>query len=550
MGHGQGALGNAEDIAFAGDIAVVDAVFKCSAGTDAGDIAGLARVNGQIGRNVLIGTGVANAGEIVIPAAVCLDLAIHGQVVDAAAGGDEDAPAKARGDLGGLLHGNVHIVDLVVIAVEVAGPSVIAPGLDLTVGPIHGGADGDIGVVDGGHVDVGHEAKIEGLLRLAADLIGADGVIHQVSKFLQFRGIMDQEVAVRCLGQVCLLGKLHGNVPVGTGAALHGELDVSHLAGFAAIPILGDLVAAVILLFNAGAGTGIVGIHRQLKGIVLTHPVEAGLVHLRRQSDALVERHEDLWRPGGHICGNHHTALLDGDVGQVRGRGSCRGAGRGREDSAGDALGRYVDFGCAHTHKGHQTVLVHLGNTLVVRGPLDILEDRGFIPRRRLQLHRRVLGVIAIQIYAGRAVARGVLDGKVILPYIRPLNGQLEALRHISAGRGNGRSAQALSRDVAPGRAVVHIRLDLGDIVVLIDPGDGRVRALIRIEFYADAPVIVPGRRKIVQRQRVLILFICGGRSEELDVSDLRLCGHAGDGDGAGGEGYVGNIRSRLTIFV
>lgn len=216
------------------------------------------------------------------------------------------------------------------VSVKVAAPGIIPAAGVATELSVDGGADGDIGVVDGGHIDVGHEAKIEGLLRLAADLIGADGVIHQVSKFLQFRGIMDQEVAVRCLGQVCLLGKLHGNVPVGTGAALHGKLDVSHLAGFAAIPILGDLVAAVILLFNAGAGTGIVGIHRQLKGIVLAHPVEAGFVHLRRQSDALVERHEDLGRPGGHICGNHHIALLDGDVGQVRGRGSCRGAGRGR----------------------------------------------------------------------------------------------------------------------------------------------------------------------------------------------------------------------------
>ena len=466
--------------------------------------------------------------------------------MDAATGGDQDAPAKARGDIGGLLHGNIHVVDLVVIAIEVAGPSVIAPVLVLTIGAVHGGADGDIGIVDGGHVYVGHEAEIEGLLRLAADLVGADGVIHHVGKLLELGGIVDQEVAVIGLGQLCLLGKLHSNVPIGAAAALHSELDVRHLAGLAAVPILGDLVAAVGLLFDAGIGTGIVRIHRHLKGIVLAHPVEAGLVHLRRQNDALIERHVDLGRPGGHIRRNHHIALLDGDVGQLRGGGRRGCTGRTFNGLALGVYGFHRDSGGTHALEGHEAVLVYRGHALVGGRPLDILDVRGSVLCRSRQLLSRVLGVIATQICTGGAVTRGVLDGELTGYGAR--KGQLKTSRQVAAIGGEGGGAQTLGGDPAEVLAIVHLVLHCGHALVTDLPGDGGVSAFLRLELSADRGGIAAADGIKRQRKLFACKFIVGGSPHQLEAGDLGLCGHTGDGDGAGDIIGIGNSYRHTIV--
>ena len=554
-GHIQRTGTNAVDVAIAGDIAVVDAILKgthAGLAADAGHKSGVARVNVQIGRDIFIGAGLSNAAEPVSPAAVCLDLAIHGQVVDAAAGGDQDAPAKARGDLGGLLHGNIHVVDLVVVAIEVAGPSVIAPGLVLTVGPIHGGADGDVGIVDGGHVDVGHEAEIEVLLRPAADLVGADGVIHQVGKLLEVGGGINLVVTVCGLGQVRLIGELQLDIAALEIAANGGpEIEVNELTGFGAtflfnqpgaVRLLGDTRTGLAVVIVAGSGDHI--------GILLAHPGEGGLVNLGRHGERLIDG--DIQLRGyfaGRLGGDSLTASLDLDGGQlaaihlhVNGHGALDGFTLGV-----GALGR--DGGRAKAGDGDQAgICVHLEYVFIAGGPGDVLDNGEGVGGRRLHLLGGSLGVGAVQIEGLVALVRRGLYLESCGHGAR--KGQLKAGLQVAAVGGEGGGAQTLGSDLTEVLAGggIYIVLHCGHVLVADRPGDGGVSAFLRLELSADRGGIAAADGVKRQLKLCTCEFIVGGSPHQLEAGDLGLCGHAGDGDGAGDIIGIGNSYRHTII--
>ena len=527
-GHIQRTGTNAVDVAIAGDIAVVDAILKgthAGLAADAGHKSGVARVNVQIGRDIFIGAGLSNAAEPISPAAVCLDLAIHGQVVDAAAGGDQDAPAKARGDLGGLLHGNIHVVDLVVVAIEVAGPSVIAPGLVLTVGPIHGGADGDVGIVDGGHVDVGHEAEIEVLLRPAADLVGADGVIHQVGKLLEVGGGINLVVTVCGLGQVRLIGELQLDIAALEIAANGGpEIEVNELTGFGAtflfnqpgaVRLLGDTRTGLAVGIVAGSGDHI--------GILLAHPGEGGLVNLGRHGERLIDG--DIQLRGyfaGRLGGDSLTASLDRDGGQlaaihlhVNGHGALDGCTLGV-----GALGR--DGGRAKAGDGDQAgICVHLEYVFIAGGPGDVLDNGEGVGGRRLHLLGGSLGVGAVQIEGLVALVRRGLYLEFCGHGAR--KGQLKAGLQVAAVGGEGGGAQTLGSDLTEVLAGggIYIVLHCGHVLVANRPGDGGVSAFLRLELSADRGGIAAADGVKRQLKLCTCEFIVGGGPHQLEAGDL-----------------------------
>ena len=159
---------------------------------------------------------------------------------------------------------------------------------------------------------------------------------------------------------------------------------------------------------------------------------------------------------------------------------------------------------------------------------------RGDVLCRSRQLLSRILGIAAAQIYTGRAVTRGVLDGELIGH--GPRNGQLKAGRQIAAVGGEGGGAQALGNDLAEVLfgGGVYIVLHRGHILVTDLPGDGGVGAFLRLELSADRGGI--GAAEVINRQ--CKLFACklgvGGSPHQLEAGDLRLRRRAGNSDAAG----------------
>ena len=87
-----------------------------------------------------------------------------------------------------------------VVSVKVAAPGIILLTGIVTEFPVDGRADGNVSAIDGGHVDVIHQAEIQILLRLATYSIGAGGVIHQIGKLLEIVGVVNLKITVLRLG--------------------------------------------------------------------------------------------------------------------------------------------------------------------------------------------------------------------------------------------------------------------------------------------------------------------------------------------------------------
>ena len=185
------------------NIAVVHAVFEGSsliASANAGDSAGLTGVDLQLGDHIFIFAALAHAAKGASPVAGRFDLALDREVAAASGGGEDDATVIPLRHIAAVLGSIINVINPVTITVKVAAPRIILTAGITAEFPVDGRADGNIGIIDGGHVDVIHQAEIQILLRLATYSIGAGGVIHQIGKLLEIVGVVNLKITVLRLG--------------------------------------------------------------------------------------------------------------------------------------------------------------------------------------------------------------------------------------------------------------------------------------------------------------------------------------------------------------